>query len=52
VLDGIEAGDGLGAIGRSAGLSAPAVRASLGRLEALGLVGRDGLGGYVRRLTA
>ena len=52
VLDGIEAGEGLDAIGRATGLGAPAVRASLGRLEALGLVGRDGLGGYIRRLTA
>ena len=51
VLDGVEAGEGLDAIGRNSGLSAAAVRAALGHLESLGLIARDGLGGYVRTAT-
>jgi DNA processing protein len=49
VLDGVEVGEGAGAIGRRLGLSAGAVRAALGRLETLGLVARAGFGAYVRR---
>jgi len=49
VLDGVEAGESVDAIGRAAGLEAARARAVLGRLEAHGLVARDGLGGYVRR---
>ena len=48
VLDGVEAGEGAEAIGRSAGVSAAAARAALGRLESLGFVSRDGLGSYQR----
>jgi DNA-binding GntR family transcriptional regulator len=43
--------DSLPAAGRRAGLSAGGLRAALGRLEALGLVRRDGLGGYERRVA-
>lgn len=50
VLDGVEAGEGTASIGRRAGLSAGAVRAALGRLESLGLVARDGIGSYERRV--
>jgi len=48
VLDAVEAGEGVEAIGRSARLSAGEVRAALGRLELMGLVTRDGLGAYER----
>jgi DNA processing protein len=51
VLDAIEVRDSLPAAGRRAGLSAGGLRAGLGRLEALGLVRRDGLGGYERRVA-
>jgi DNA processing protein len=51
VLDGVETGEGLDAIGRASGMSAAAVRATLGRLELAGLIARDGLGGYVRKAT-
>ena len=50
VLDGVEAGEGAEAIGRSAGVTAATARAALGRLESLGLVSRDGLGSYRRAL--
>lgn len=49
VLDAVEAGEGVEAIGRSARLPAGEVRAALGRLELMGLVARDGLGAYQRR---
>jgi DNA processing protein len=48
VLDAVEAGHRLEAIGRQAGLPPGDVRAALGRLELLGLVTRDGLGLYER----
>lgn len=48
VLDAVEAGHQLEAIGRRSGLPAGEVRAALGRLELLGLVSRDGLGLYER----
>lgn len=50
VLDGVEVGEGADAIGRRSGLSARTTRAALGRLESLGLVASDGLGGYTRRV--
>ena len=50
VLDRVEAGEGVEAIGRGAGISAAAARAALGRLELLGLVTRDGFGCYQRAL--
>jgi DNA processing protein len=49
VLDAIEVRDSLELAGMRAGLSAAGLRAVLGRLEALGLIRRDGLGGYERR---
>jgi DNA processing protein len=52
VLDAIEVRDSLQLASRRAGLSAGGLRAALGRLEALGLVRSDGLGGYERCLTA
>lgn len=48
VLEAVEAGDGLDAIGARTGMRAGAVRAALGRLEALGLIARDALGSYER----
>jgi DNA processing protein len=51
VLDAIEVRDSLQAAGARAGLSAGGLRAALGRLESLGLVRSDGLGGYERRAT-
>jgi DNA processing protein len=48
VLEAVEAGHGVEAIGAAAGLSAAEVRAALGRLELVGLVARDGLGAYQR----
>lgn len=50
VLDAVEAGEGAEAIGAARGLSAGDVRAALGRLELLGLIHRDALGGYERTL--
>lgn len=52
VLDAIEVRDSLQLASRRAGLSAGGLRAALGRLEALGLVRSDGLGGYERCLSA
>jgi DNA processing protein len=49
VLDAVEVHDSLELAGRRAGLSAAGLRAVLGRLEALGLIRRDGVGGYERR---
>lgn len=51
VLDAVEVRDSLPSAGRRAGLSAGGLRAALGRLEALGLVRSDGLGGYERCAT-
>jgi DNA processing protein len=51
VLDLVEQGDGPAAIARAEGLTPGRVRATLGRLEALGLVRRAGLAGYVRATT-
>lgn len=48
VLEAVEAGHRVDAIGREAGLPPGEVRAALGRLELLGLVARDGLGLYER----
>jgi DNA protecting protein DprA len=48
VLEAVEAGHGVEAIGAAARLSAAEVRAALGRLELVGLVARDGLGTYQR----
>jgi DNA processing protein len=49
VLDAVEVRESLDQAGARAGLSAGGLRAALGRLEALGLVRRDGVGGYERR---
>jgi DNA processing protein len=49
VLDAVEVRDSLERAGMRAGLSAGGLRAALGRLEALGLLRRDGVGGYERR---
>jgi DNA processing protein len=49
VLDAVEIRDSLERAGMRAGLSAGGLRAALGRLEALGLIRRDGVGGYERR---
>lgn len=48
VLEAVEAGHRVDAIGAAASLPAAAVRAALGRLEVLGLVRRDQLGLYER----
>jgi DNA processing protein len=52
VLDAVEAGDDLPAASVRSGLTPGELRAALGRLETLGLVRRDGMGGYERRLAA
>jgi len=52
VLAAVEAGAGVDSIAADAGLGAGAVRAALGRLEALGLVVRSGLGSYQRTARA
>ena len=51
VLDAIEGGAPVDAAGPAAGLSAAETRAALGRLELLGLLRRDGVGGYERAVT-
>jgi DNA processing protein len=51
VLDAVEVRDSLEQASMRAGLSAGGLRAALGRLEALGLVRRDGVGGYERRAS-
>jgi DNA processing protein len=51
VLDAIEVGDSLPAAAARAGLSSGALRAALGRLETMGLVQGDGLGGYERSMN-
>ncbi len=50
VLDMVEGGEGVEAIGRETGLGPGRARAALGRLELMGLVARDGLASYVRTL--
>jgi DNA processing protein len=50
VLDAVETGDSLHHAREQAELSASGLRAALGRLEALGLVRSDGLGGYSRNI--
>ena len=48
VLDGVEGGAGVEAIAGATGLAPADVRASLGRLELMGLIARAGLASYVR----
>lgn len=48
VLDAVEVRDSLPLTGQRAGLSAGGLRAALGRLESLGLIAADGMGGYER----
>jgi DNA-binding GntR family transcriptional regulator len=48
VLDAVETGEPVDAIGRDGRLSAREVRAALGQLEARGLIARAGVGTYVR----
>lgn len=50
VLDLVEGGDTVDAIARDAGLSPGRARATLGRLELMGLVAREGFAGYARTL--
>jgi DNA processing protein len=52
VLDAVEVRDSLERAGMRAGLSAGGLRAALGRLESLGLIRRDGVGGYERRAAS
>ena len=49
VLGAVEMRESLERAGMRAGLSAGGLRAALGRLEGLGLIRRDGVGGYERR---
>ena len=51
VLDAIEGGAPVDAAGQAAGLTAAEARAALGRLELLGLLRRDALGGYERAVA-
>jgi DNA processing protein len=48
VLDAVETGETLPGAALRTGLSPGELRAALGRLETLGLIRRDGLGGYER----
>ena len=52
VLDLVENGEPVDAIGRETGLGPGRARAALGRLELMGLIGRDGFAGYFRALGA
>jgi len=52
VLDAVEAGHSPESAAGAAGISAAEARAALGRLELLGLVHRDALGGYERSVGA
>jgi len=52
VLDAVEAGQGVETLVEAALASAREVRVALGRLEALGLVTRDGFGSYERTALA
>jgi DNA processing protein len=51
VLDLVESGEGVEAIGNASGLGPSRARAALGRLELMGLVARDGFASYVRTLA-
>jgi DNA processing protein len=51
VLDGVEAGEGVGEIAQRTGLSAAAVRSALGELELDGLIVPGGVGWYQRAAT-
>jgi DNA processing protein len=51
VLDAVEVGESLPAASARSGLSPGELRAALGRLESLGLIRRDGLGGYERSIA-
>jgi len=51
VLDLVEGGEAVDAIGRETGLGPGRARAALGRLELMGLIGRDGFAGYARALA-
>ena len=51
VLDGVEGGGGVEAIAGATGLAPADVRASLGRLELMGLIARAGLASYVRTVA-
>jgi DNA processing protein len=48
VLDGVEAGEGVGEIVARTGMSAPEVRSALGELEMEGLIVSGGIGWYQR----
>ena len=48
VLDGVEVGEGVGEIAARTGMSAAAVRSTLGELELEGLVVSGGVGWYQR----
>jgi DNA processing protein len=48
VLDGVEAGEGVGEIAARTGMSAPAVRSALGELEVEGLIVPGAVGWYQR----
>lgn len=48
VLDMVEGGESVEAIGRQTGLGPGRARGALGRLELMGLVARDGFASYVR----
>ena len=52
VLEAVESGEGVEAIGRRSRLAASEVRGALARLEGAGLVRRDPLGRYLRRAGA
>ena len=51
ILDAVEVGDGVAEAARREGMSASVLRAALGRLETLGLIRRDGVGRYERRIA-
>jgi len=51
VLDAVEVGESMQEAAARSGLSSGALRAALGRLETLGLVRSDGLGGYERSMN-
>jgi DNA processing protein len=51
VLDGVEAGEGVGEIAARTGMSAAAVRSALGELEVQGLIVSGGVGWYQRAVA-
>ena len=51
VLESVEESDSVERAASQAGLTVAETRAALGRLELLGLIRRDGLGGYERAIT-